>query len=102
MQAGPLARHRFTWQRPDATAASGYADVATVHGALRTATGSESIRFGAPTSVVNHVIEIRYRSDIRASWRATDVSSGRVFQVVNYGDPDDRRRRLLVFCAEIQ
>jgi head-tail adaptor len=100
VQAARL-RHRFAWQEPDSSAADGYARVATLPGALRVASGSESIRFGAPTAVVNHVIEMRYRRDIRPSWRAVETVSGRVFHVVHPVDVDDRQRQLDVFCTEI-
>ena len=102
MRSGRLARHRFTWQRPDSSSATGFTSVVTVPGTLRFASGSEAVRFGSPTATVQHVIEMRFRDDIRADWHAVDADTNRTFQVVAYGDPTDRRRELHVFCSEIQ
>lgn len=97
----PAYRHRFQWQKPDATKASGYATVSRLMGTLRASSSSESIRYSAPTAIVNGVIEMHYRSEIKASWRAVDVNSGRVFQVVAPVDMTDTRRQLTVFCSEV-
>lgn len=102
MRSGKLARHRFIWQRPDTSAATGYTPVVTLSGALRFASGSEVFRLGAPTATVFHVIEMRYRDDIRADWRAVDERSGRIFHVTVPSDPTDRRQELHVFCTEVK
>ena len=100
MRAGQL-RYRLTLQQPSTTEASGFADVATVAADLRFQPApSEPMQAGGPAAIASHQARIRFRSDVRASWRA--VVDGRTFQVTGYGDPDGRQRELLLLCAEVQ
>lgn len=100
MRAGQL-RHRVTVQQPDTTAASGFSDVDTVSADLMfQPAASDAMDAGGPSAVGAHRVRIRYRSDVRADWRLTE--GDRTYQVVGYGDPDGRRRELLLVCTEVQ
>lgn len=100
MRAGQL-RYRVTLQQPDATELSGFADVATVWAEMQFAPApSETIEAGGVSAVGTQRVRIRYRSDVRASWRLT--MDNRIFQINGYGDPDGRKRELLIVCAEVQ
>jgi SPP1 family predicted phage head-tail adaptor len=100
MRAGAL-RYRVTLQEPDATGTSGYADVATVSADVTFSPASgESMQGGGLAAVASHRMRLRYRSDVRAEWRV--VLSDRTFQISGYGDPDGRKRELVLVCAEVQ
>lgn len=100
MRAGQL-RYRVTLQQPDATEQSGFADVDTVWAEMQFAPATnEAIAAGGVTAIGTQRVRIRYRADVRASWRLT--MDDRVFQINGYGDPDGRRRELLLVCAEAQ
>lgn len=100
MRSGQL-RYRVTLQQPDATAATGFADVATVWADVQfqPATG-EAVDGGGVSAVGTQRVRIRYRSDVRAAWLVT--LDDRTFQIGGYGDPDGRRRELALVCAEVQ
>ena len=74
MQAGRLNR-RCTLQAPGTTQDElgqpipGWTDVATVWGDIRMKSGLESIKAGAPVSVVQASIRVRYRAGITAGMR---------------------------------
>lgn len=74
MQAGRLNR-RCVLQAPGTAQdelgqpVPGWTDVATVWGDIRMKSGLESIKAGAPVSVVAASIRIRYRSDVNAGMR---------------------------------
>ncbi len=74
MQAGRLNR-RCTLQAPGTTQDElgqpipGWTDVATVWGDIRLKSGLESIKAGAPVSVVPASIRIRYRAGVNAGMR---------------------------------
>ncbi len=76
MQAGRLNR-RVTLQAPGTTTDEigqpipGWTDVATVWGDIRMKSGLESIKAGAPVSVVQASIRVRYRAGITAGMRLT-------------------------------
>jgi len=79
MQAGRLNR-RCTLQAPGTTTDElgqpipGWTDVATVWGDIRMKSGLESIKAGAPVSVVQASIRIRYRAGAPPPSRARAVS----------------------------
>ena len=101
MRAGKLV-HRLVLSKPSGP--SGYITVDSgVPAAIQFVTpGSpEALRSGAPVTFSGFLIRVRHRTDIRAEWRATD-ELGRVFQIGGYGDPEDKRRELHLFCSEIQ
>ncbi len=74
MQAGRLNR-RCTLQAPGTTQDElgqpipGWTDVATVWADIRMKSGLESIKAGAPVSVVQASIRLRYRAGITAGMR---------------------------------
>ena len=74
MQAGRLNR-RCTLQAPGTAQDElgqpipGWTDVATVWGDVRLRSGLESIKAGAPVSVVQASIRVRYRAGITAGMR---------------------------------
>lgn len=74
MQAGRLSR-RCTLQAPGTTQDElgqpipGWTDVATVWADIRMESGLESIKAGAPVSVVQASIRVRYRAGITAGMR---------------------------------
>ena len=74
MQAGRLNR-RCTLQQPGTTTDElgqpipGWTDVATVWADIRMKSGLESIKAGAPVSVVAASIRIRYRAGVNAGMR---------------------------------
>lgn len=74
MQAGRLNR-RCVLQAPGTATdplgqpIPGWTDVATVWGDIRMKSGLESIKAGAPVSVVPASIRIRYRSGVNAGMR---------------------------------
>lgn len=76
MQAGRLNR-RCTLQAPGTAEDElgqpipGWTDVATVWGDIRLKSGLESIKAGAPVSVVQASIRVRYRAGITAGMRLT-------------------------------
>lgn len=102
LNAGELDR-QFTIQRPSGLEED-YADVETgVWGSKRFATGNEVLRGSTPAAQVTHVIKMRYRDDLRASWRLVeeDTSPAVALQIVTFGDPDGRREELKVFVVEL-
>ena len=74
MQAGRLNR-RCTLQTPNTATDEigqpipGWTDVATVWADIRMKSGLESIKAGAPVSVVQASVRIRYRSGVNAGMR---------------------------------
>lgn len=92
-------RFRVSLQAPSGT--SGYVAQAEEWASIRPAGGSEVLHFGGTSAAGRYVIEMPYRSDVRAEWQIVD-GQGRTFQIANYGDPDGSRRWLQVFCQELQ
>lgn len=101
MKIGQLNR-RIELQQPSGLTGSGYATVVTVWAALRSAGGSEIVKFGGPSSSGQNVATIRFRTDVRAEWRVREPQSGRTFQIASYGDPDGSQTWLQLFCQELQ
>ena len=101
LNAGQLDRE-FILQRPFGVSPDEYEDVDTVWGAIRLIRGSEAVRFVTPQAQGRFVVTIRYREDLEASWRLTEVLTGRSLQIDNFGDPDGRLEQLQVFCVEAQ
>ena len=95
--------HRFVLQRPEGTSAEGYDDVARIAGALTWTGGAEPIAQGTPIAVGQHAISIWHRTDVRAEWRLVEVEpvTGRVFQILDYGDRDGQQRVLELLCTEV-
>lgn len=94
--------HRLRLERPDATQATGFVEVAEVWGAVafRSGSGNEALQAGAPFAAGSFHLRIWYRGDLKADWRVTDVENGRQFQISGYGDPDGSRTELHLVCVE--
>lgn len=94
-------RYLVTLQQPDLTGSGGYADVAQVWADMQfQPAGGVPITAGGPSAQAAHRVRIRFRSDVRSDWRLT--VDGRTFQIVGYGDPDGRRRELMLVCLEVE
>lgn len=96
------ARHRFHLQSPSGLTSSGYTTAVTVPGSIRASGGAEVLKFGGPSAVGQYVIEIRYRSDVKAEWRLVDADDGRAFQIQSYADKDGAGRYLTIYALELQ
>lgn len=92
-------RFRVSLQAPSGT--SGYVEQAQEWASIRPAGGSEQLQFGGTSASGRYVVEMPFRSDLRAEWQLVD-GQGRTFQIANYSDPDGRRVSLQVFCQELQ
>lgn len=103
IDAGSLDRE-FRLQRPSGLGGDEYLDVETIWGAIHAASGSELLRFGTLVATGASVVTIRYREDLRASWRLveSDTSPERALQITSFGDPDGSREQLQVFVTELQ
>ncbi len=95
--------HRITLSRPSDGPVGYQAVVSAEPASIRfMSPGSpEVIRFGVPATFSGFLIEIRYREDVRAEWRIED-ETGRVFQISSYGDREDRKRELQLWCSQVQ
>ena len=103
MQAGRLNR-RCVLQAPGTAQDElgqpipGWTDVATVWGDIRMKSGLESIKAGAPVSVVAASIRIRYRSDVNAGMR---VVHNLVAYEIKAVMPDVSGRQFLDLACEV-
>lgn len=95
-------KRRAILQRPSGGA--GFETVAIVPGArqLLSAATIETMQNGAPTAVTQWRWMFRYRTDLKSEWRIEDADDGRVFQIHGFGEPEDVRDRIYVFCSELQ
>lgn len=103
MDVASLSRHRVTFSRPS-DGPTGYDIVSTGEPAsikFMSPGSPEVIRFGMPATWSGFLIRIRYREDVRADWRIED-EIGRVFHVSSYGDREDKRRELQLWCSQLQ
>lgn len=64
--------------------------VATVWARVEPVKGDESFRAGGIEATHENVFHIRYRADIEATW--TLNWRGRVYNIVAWSNPDERRR----------
>lgn len=103
MQAGRLNR-RCVLQTPGTATDEigqpipGWTDVATVWADIRMRSGMESIKAGAPVSVVAASIRIRYRSDVNAGMR---VVHNLVAYEIKAKLPDVSGREFLDLVCEV-
>ena len=73
-------------------------DAATIFAAIWPVSASEQIQANAPTMVVSHRIRIRYRRDIRASWR---IKYGeKYYGIVSITNQDMANRYLDILAKE--
>jgi len=103
MQAGRLNR-RVTLQSPSQSVDEigqpipGWTDVATLWGDIRMKSGLEAIKAGAPVSVVQASIRVRYRAGITAGMRI--VHNLQAFNIVAVM-PDVGGREYVDLVAEV-
>lgn len=99
-------RHRVTLQAPvesadeyGGTARASWRDVALVWADVQPElSGRELMMAQQVESVVTHRVTLRYRSDVSTASRL--VFQGRVLEVVQVIDPEERHRWLDLLCAE--
>lgn len=103
MQAGRLNR-RVTLQQPGTTTDElgqpipGWTDVATLWADIRMKSGLEAIKAGAPVSVVQASIRVRYRAGITAGMRV--VHNLQAYNIVAVM-PDVGGREYVDLVAEV-
>lgn len=97
-----LLNWRVTLEQPNGEDGS-FAPVATVWANFRGASGSEALRFGQQQSTALTIVTIRFRSDLKASWRVTnsDVAPAHTLQILSFQDPDGSREQLQLVCTEV-
>lgn len=103
MKIGDL-RHRISLQSPTRTADNmgGYSTVwtseATIWAAIWPVSGKEIMQARQNKMNVTHRIRIRYRSDIKSSWRIKFKL--RYFDIDVIINPDERNKMLELLCTE--
>jgi head-tail adaptor len=100
---GAMTR-RLILKQPSGSQADGYSTVAEVWAAMRfLSPGSpEVLRFGSPTSIGQWLVQIWYRTDVKAEWILQDATTGHRFAISGYGDPDGRQTELQILATEVQ
>ena len=101
--AGDLT-HRFILEARDEEP-DGFGGHFTTHppkgavwGAPKVVRGRENLRAAQVDEVVDHVVTVRFRPDIRPGWRLR--RGARIFDVIAAYDPDERRRYLVLETRE--
>lgn len=111
MRAARLNR-RISFQAPiqtrelDGSLVEGWATQVTVWGALEQPSGREMFVNDKITTEVSHLIIVRFRRDIKSTWRAvvTDAAAApadRYFRIVAVTNPFDGRRELHIPVKEL-
>jgi len=104
MNPGKLNR-RVTLQRQDTArdevgqAKAVWTDVATVWAAVLPLRGREYFESAKVNSEITVRIIIRYRADVKPSWRA--VSGGDAYDIVEVINPADGRTQLQLMCKRV-
>ena len=103
MKAGDL-RHRITFQYQTKVSdgmgawTTAWVDAATVWAAIWPVSANEQIQAQAPVMIVSHRIRIRFRRNIKASWR---VRFGlRYFNIISIINPNEKSELLDLMCKE--
>jgi SPP1 family predicted phage head-tail adaptor len=103
MRIGDL-RHRVTLQSatltPDGMGGDTavWGDVATVCAAIWPTSAREQIEGGQTSLEITHRVRIRYRLNLRASWRLK--FGNRYFSIVSVVNPNERGAMLDLLCKE--
>lgn len=104
MRAGDLNK-RLTLQYPVRTpdTMGGFAVVwttaAEIFGAIWPVSASETVQAGQATMTITHKIRIRYRANVKASWRIKFGS--RYFSIVGIINPNESNKLLDLLCREV-
>lgn len=106
MQAGKLRNRGRLYSPPIERTARGqpdksapWVDEGLEWCAVRDAGDFEVMRGRQPTAEASHVVTLRYRADIKATWKI--VVDGKEFHIKGVSDPDDRKRTLLLDVSEL-
>lgn len=102
IRAGQL-RRRVTIQQPTRTNTDGrisktWANVATVWAQFTDTRGREFMAARQVNSQLTHIIRIRYRSDVKPTWRVLHGST--ILNIVSATDPNQRRVETILECIE--
>lgn len=75
-----------------------FADVCTVWAAIWPTSAREQVEANQTVMTISHRVRIRYRSDIKASWK---IKFGeRYFAIVSIINPSERNQMLDLLCRE--
>jgi SPP1 family predicted phage head-tail adaptor len=74
------------------------ADVATIWAAIWPLSANETVAASANTMMITHRIRIRYRSDIKASYRIK--FGARYFAIISIINPNEKNQMLDLLCKE--
>jgi len=77
-------------------------DQGTVWAAVWPSSGSEAVKSGQLSFEVTHRVRVRYRSDVKASWRVYHKRSGQYLTVRSVINPDMGDRMLDLLCKETE
>ncbi len=72
--------------------------VAALWGNIRPVGGGEQLKFDREHATCDHLIRIRFRSDINTNMRFRFAT--RIFEIRRIADPDGRRQWLEALCEE--
>ena len=72
--------------------------VTTVWASIEPAAGSEMFRQGQISAEISHIISMRYRRDIKPSWRIS--FKGRTFLLKSVIDTGEAERELVITATE--
>jgi len=75
-----------------------YSDAATVFAAIRPTTAKELVQANSTAMVVSHRIRIRYRRDVKGSYRVK--FGNRYFAIVSIINPEEKNEWLDLMCKE--
>lgn len=101
LNAGAL-NHEYTLQSPNCDSASPWSDVDTIWGSQKYVTGTTRFSDNVQQAVGQFEVLTYYRTDLDASWRLYEPETGRVLQIISFGDPDGNRESMRILCQEAQ
>lgn len=107
LESGKL-RNRVTIVAPASTqdstggfSQSDYTTVLECWAEIRTLSGNEAMGAGAEVSTVLHLVTIRYPNGTPINASMQVVFQGRKFQIVSVENPDERTKKLVLRCVEL-
>ena len=72
--------------------------IITVAGELKSVTGTEVMRGGAPVMIATHRVKIRFFRGLKSYWRIEHA--GRYFNIVMINDQFERHKTIEILCKE--